>query len=72
MTGRVDLSQACSIAQVKPGTIRQWVNRGVVVRYPDGYDVYELLLWLDQTRNDGKAAGAAMAAHVQYQERWIA
>jgi len=72
VTARVNLSQACSIAEVKPGTIRQWVNRGLVVRYPDGYDVHELLLWLDQTRDEGKAQGGMVAAHVRYQERWIA
>jgi hypothetical protein len=48
---RVPLDTAAAIAEVKPATVRQWVHRGIIRRYDDGYDVTEILLWLDQHRS---------------------
>jgi hypothetical protein len=64
----VPLATAASIAQVKPATIRKWVQRGHIGDYPDGYDVKELLLWLDQ-RDTGKAVGGIVAAQNNYERR---
>ena len=44
---RVDLETAAAICGVKKPTIRNWVHQRVIVRYPDGYDVTELLHWKD-------------------------
>jgi hypothetical protein len=48
---RVPLDIAAKIAEVRPGTIRQWVNRGVINRYEDGYETAEILLWIDHERS---------------------
>jgi len=48
---RVPLDIAAAIGEVNKATIRQWVNRGVINRYTDGYEVAEILLWVDQERN---------------------
>ena len=45
---RVPLSDAATICGVKPPTIRAWAREGRVVKYEDGYDTTELLLWLEQ------------------------
>lgn len=50
MSIHVDLQTAVSICGVKPGTIRKWVFDGRIIRHDDGYDVDELLQWID-TRN---------------------
>jgi hypothetical protein len=48
VSARVPLSVACRIAGVKPGTIRRWVHDRRINRYDDGYDLTELLHWIDQ------------------------
>jgi len=48
---RVPLDIAAAIGEVNKATIRQWVNRGVINRYTDGYEVAEILLWVDQERS---------------------
>lgn len=48
----VPLDVAAAICKVQPGTVRQWVKRGVVTRHTDGYDVYELLHWVDVQRRN--------------------
>jgi hypothetical protein len=50
----VPLAVAASVAEVQPATVRQWVARGIITRYPDGYDLTELLHWID-TRNRNMA-----------------
>lgn len=50
---RVPLDAACAVAEVQPATIRQWVARGLISRTADGYDLVEILEWLD-TRNASK------------------
>lgn len=47
MSARVPLDVAATICGVKPGTIRRWVYDQRIIRHPDGYDVHELLLWVD-------------------------
>lgn len=47
MSTHVPLAVAARISGVKPGTIRRWVFDRHVIRYSDGYDVYELLQWVD-------------------------
>jgi hypothetical protein len=49
---RVPLDLACYITGVKPGTIRRWVHDGNIVRYPDGYDVRELIGRMDERNED--------------------
>jgi len=66
---RVTTTHAANIADVKPATIRQWLVRGHLTRYPDGVDVDELMHWVDTIRNDGKARGAILAAHTRHQTR---
>lgn len=66
---RVDIKTAAAIGQVQPGTIRKWVQRGHIAEYDGEYETTEILLWLEQTRNDGKAYGGLMSAHTQYQHR---
>lgn len=51
MTAHVSLEAACAVAEVKPGTIRQWVARGFITRHRDGYDLAEILARIDG-RND--------------------
>lgn len=51
---RVPLDVAASVAEVKPATIRKWVERGIIRRFDDGYDLSELLHWID-TRNRNMA-----------------
>lgn len=58
---RVDLHVAATICGVKPGTIRKWVFDKVIVRYPDGYDVYELLHWVDARSTDALMVRAGIA-----------
>jgi hypothetical protein len=48
----VPLDTAAAIAEVKPATIRQWVRRGHIRRYGDGYETAELLHWIDSIRNN--------------------
>lgn len=52
MSIRVDLATAVSICGVKPATLRKWVERGHIGRHDDGYDVYELLHWIDARSTD--------------------
>lgn len=52
---RVPLDTAAAIGEVDKATIRQWVYRGHINRYPDGYETVELLLWLEQTRTRDEA-----------------
>jgi hypothetical protein len=44
----VPLGTAAAIAEVQPGTIRQWAHRGHIADHEGGYDTLEILLWLDQ------------------------
>lgn len=44
----VPLGTAAAIAEVQAATIRQWVHRGHISAHPGGYDVLEILHWLDQ------------------------
>lgn len=44
---RVSRAVAANICGVRPDTINVWVNRGHVIRHEDGYDVDQLLHWLD-------------------------
>jgi hypothetical protein len=48
---RVTRKVAAKIAEVRPRTINQWVHRGVINRYDEGYEVAEILLWLRQERS---------------------
>lgn len=48
---RIPLDIACKVASVTPATIRQWVHRGCINRYTDGYEIAEILLWIDQERS---------------------
>jgi hypothetical protein len=43
----VPLAVAANVAEVQPATIRKWVERGIITRHPDGYDLTELLHWID-------------------------
>jgi predicted site-specific integrase-resolvase len=45
---RVPLNDAATICGVKSATIRAWAREGRVVKYPDGFDTTELLLWIEQ------------------------
>lgn len=58
-----------TVGGVKPGTARVWISRGIITRHPDGFDPDEILQWLEQTRDIGKAVGAAVAAHNRYTTR---
>jgi hypothetical protein len=65
----VPLAVAAIVAEVQPATIRKWVERGIITRHPDGYDLTELLHWIDTIRDTDKARGAVVASHVRYQTR---
>lgn len=49
---RVDLATAASICGVRPGTVRRWVFDKRITRHADGYDVHELLQWIDARNPD--------------------
>lgn len=70
---RITYSQAVRLgveyADVKPGTVRQWIARGLVIRHPDGFDPDQIILWLDTIRDVNKARGAAVASHNRYSAR---
>jgi hypothetical protein len=66
-SGAVEMCVAWS--GVKAATVRVWISRGLITRYPDGFDPDEIALWLETTRNTEKARGAALASHVRYQTR---
>lgn len=66
---RVPLDVAATIAEVQPGTVRVWLTRGLITRHPHGIDLYELMHWLDTTRNMEQARGAAVAAHNRHRRR---
>lgn len=57
---RVDLQIAANICGVKPGTIRRWVHDHRVTRHPDGYDVDELLHWIDARNPDALYSRAGL------------
>jgi hypothetical protein len=57
---RVPLATAASICGVKPGTIRRWVYDQRVTRHNDGYDVDELLHWIDARNPDALMVRAGM------------
>lgn len=57
---RVPLDIACKIAGVKPGTIRRWVHDDRIKRYDDGYDLTELLHWIDQRTTTSLLARAGI------------
>ena len=48
----VDQELAASICGVKPATLRKWVQRGHICRFAEGYDVSELLHWIDARSTD--------------------
>ena len=54
-------AKAAELAGVKPRTIDQWVARGFITRYPDGYCTHEVFERAD-SRNHGKAVGGLKAA----------
>lgn len=56
----VDTETAANICGVKPGTIRLWVHRGQILRHPDGFDVDELLHWIDARSPDALFARAGL------------
>lgn len=58
---RVPLTDAAGICGVKPGTIRRWVHDGRVIRHPDGYDVDELLQWIDARNPDALLVRAGLS-----------
>lgn len=33
---------------IKPGTLRQWTHRGHITRTADGYDLAEIVVYLDR------------------------
>lgn len=43
---------------IAPGTLRQWVHRGHITRGPGGYDLEEIVAYLD-SRNADTASPAA-------------
>lgn len=55
---RVPLDLAAHVAKVDRATIRKWVHRGILTRHTDGYDLSEILHWVD-TRNRNMAELAA-------------
>lgn len=57
---RVDLDVAVSICGVKPATIRRWVRDGRVTRTADGFDVTELLHWIDARNPDALMSRAGI------------
>lgn len=61
MSKRVPLTLAASISGVKPGTIRRWVHDGRIIRHDDGYDVDELLHWIDARNPDALLSRAGIA-----------
>lgn len=44
---RIGLRDAAELAQVQVGTIHQWVHKGVVTRYPDGFERDEIIAYRD-------------------------
>jgi hypothetical protein len=54
----VPLAVAANVAEVQPATIRKWVERGIITRHPDGYDLTELLHWIDTRRPDASTSSA--------------
>lgn len=48
----VDTATAATICGVKPGTVRLWAHRGHITRHRDGFDVSELLHWIDARSTD--------------------
>lgn len=39
---------------IKPVTLRQWVARGHITRSPNGYDLAEILTYLDRRATTGR------------------
>lgn len=62
MRRRIDLELAAAICQVKPGTIRRWVNDGRIHRYHDGYDYDELIAARDSRSLDALMSRAGIKA----------
>jgi hypothetical protein len=58
---RVPLDTAASICGVQPVTIRRWVFDGRIIRHDDGYDVDELLHWIDARNPDALMVRAGLA-----------
>lgn len=66
MGARVDVEAAALFVGRGVDTVRKWVTRGLISRYPDGYDLDELQRRIDEV-DTGKAVGGALAAHARTQ-----